>query len=74
MTLSSQFLDNFKLRLKSLIGVSLIDIFNEVDTEEISQAGPDMFSLNDIIRTAVGTPGRLRGTGSRETIDLGVVG
>lgn len=57
MTLTGQSLNDFELRLKSLVVVSIIDVFNEINTEEISKARSDVFALYDVVRTAISSPG-----------------
>lgn len=54
---ASQLLYELKLVLQSLgEDVSIIDVFDEIDTEQISQAGSNVLALDYVIGTAIGSP------------------
>lgn len=74
--LGGQILNNSVLSLEGVvrkISVS-ISVFQPVDGEQITQAGTDVLTIDDGIRTAISSPGGLIGTGSRDSVDVEVSG
>jgi hypothetical protein len=57
-----------------LLNVGLVTIFHPVDREEVTEAGIDFDSIDDIIGWTVCSPGRLERVSSGDSIDVNVVG